>query len=258
MRSVLGLIIFLIYISNVFSQTSHETTNGRIIYKRILNGKTDYIEMLFNQQEFRYRLSKTPDFASYTEFEKFEHEIDKNDSLTDRQKLDLLQEKAPYASFYRKLSAPSRYMYSIASYKQKTCVCDTLNLHTNWELIDGTKEIEGIVCGMAKTSNQQGIQFLAYYAKTIPVSAAPFGLEGLPGLLIKLENLTTTDSGWELFDLAWPYNDALVVKLNLCHDYKIINRERERKEFESQNKKMNEFMERFKRGEKLNIKDMFN
>jgi len=67
----------------------------------------------------------------------------------------------------------------------------------DWTLIpDSTKEILGYACNMAKT-NFAGRNYAAWYTVDIPLPYGPYKFYGLPGLVIKVEDLTHLYS-WEL------------------------------------------------------------
>ena len=76
------------------------------------------------------------------------------------------------------------------------CYIMTLPL-LDWTLIpDSTKEILGYACNMAKT-NFAGRDYAAWYTVDIPLPYGPYKFYGLPGLVIKVEDLTHLYS-WEL------------------------------------------------------------
>jgi GLPGLI family protein len=56
-----------------------------------------------------------------------------------------------------------------------------------WEILDETKEILGYSCKKAKTQNY-GKDIYAWFTDEIPISDGPYLYNGLPGLILKIEN----------------------------------------------------------------------
>lgn len=61
----------------------------------------------------------------------------------------------------------------------------------NWELLNETKEIQGIKCQQAKVTTENDT-FYAWYASEIPFSDGPFRFKGLPGLILEVYNQNKT------------------------------------------------------------------
>lgn len=60
-----------------------------------------------------------------------------------------------------------------------------------WELLDESKDIQGMHCKLAKT-NTENDTFYAWYAPEIPISDGPFRFKGLPGLIVEAHNKGNT------------------------------------------------------------------
>lgn len=56
-----------------------------------------------------------------------------------------------------------------------------------WLLEDGTKEILGYICKRA-SAKFRGRKYTAWYAKDIPINNGPYIFEGLPGLIMEIED----------------------------------------------------------------------
>lgn len=69
--------------------------------------------------------------------------------------------------------------------KQAFIYRDSVNI--KWQLADEQKEIEGLKCAKA-TTHFRGRDYTAWYALEIPRSAGPWKFNGLPGLIIKIED----------------------------------------------------------------------
>lgn len=62
-----------------------------------------------------------------------------------------------------------------------------------WQLLNETKEIKGIKCGLAKTILDTGGTFYAWYTiNEYPFSEGPFRFKGLPGLILSVYNNNKT------------------------------------------------------------------
>ncbi|MGO3154032.1 MAG: GLPGLI family protein [Mesonia sp.] len=62
----------------------------------------------------------------------------------------------------------------------------------NWKLINKTKKIAGFNCRLAVTSiikNNKSVNVKAWYTPSIPVSLGPKGFNGLPGMILAVEEL---------------------------------------------------------------------
>ncbi len=64
---------------------------------------------------------------------------------------------------------------------------EKLNLF-KWHLLDSTKTIGGYECNQAKAS-YGGRTYIAWYSKAIPISEGPYKFNGLPGLIIKIQDV---------------------------------------------------------------------
>jgi GLPGLI family protein len=89
-----------------------------------------------------------------------------------------------------------RYKKAIIREKDKTIVQSNLSPSYqyeevkpvfNWKLEQGEKRILGYVCNKA-TTKFKGREYTAWYAKDLNVNAGPYKFEGLPGLIMEVED----------------------------------------------------------------------
>ena len=57
----------------------------------------------------------------------------------------------------------------------------------DWKLEDGTKDILGYSCRKA-TTEYRGRKYIAWYTTDIPINNGPYAFQGLPGLIMELED----------------------------------------------------------------------
>lgn len=57
----------------------------------------------------------------------------------------------------------------------------------NWNLVEGDKEILGYKCKKA-TVKHRGREYIAWYTIDIPINKGPYVFEGLPGLIMEIED----------------------------------------------------------------------
>ena len=66
----------------------------------------------------------------------------------------------------------------------------------NWKLLPETDSVAGFACQKAAT-DYKGRRYIAWYCSDVAVHAGPYKFNGLPGLIIKVED-TCGDYRWEL------------------------------------------------------------
>lgn len=62
----------------------------------------------------------------------------------------------------------------------------------NWVFSQKQDTINGYVCYKAEYTNERGIPYTAWFTPTIPINAAPFRHNGLPGLVVRLKSPVNT------------------------------------------------------------------
>ncbi len=95
------------------------------------------------------------------------------------------------------LSKKSRHKYRILKNNEKTLVYDSYfsdkfiyedGDKLNWKITQTTKTISGFNCTLASTSFG-GRDYEAWFTNEIPINDGPYKFKGLPGLIIKIEDV---------------------------------------------------------------------
>jgi GLPGLI family protein len=89
------------------------------------------------------------------------------------------------------------------------CIRDTLNF-VSWQLTGDTMTTHNILCQKA-IGKYHDMDFIAWFAPSIPVSVAPLQLRGLPGLLIEETNKTTGRTV-SMTELEWPAKETVAIQ----------------------------------------------
>ncbi len=66
----------------------------------------------------------------------------------------------------------------------------------NWQLLPETDSVVGFACRKAVT-DYKGRRYIAWYCADVAVHAGPYKFDGLPGLIVRIED-TSGDYRWEL------------------------------------------------------------
>lgn len=188
LKLLLNYTFLISFLFNVSAQNN--ISDMEVVYRMkfiIDSTKTDYpiyvdnLRLLFNKESSVYF---SQDTKSYYEF------INKGISQMKDGKISLgsipMQPKVK-GSVYKlgetiTATLPvGKYLYSFEEPK------------IEWQLLNETKEIKGIKCGLAKTTLDTGGIFFAWYTiKEYPFSEGPFRFKGLPGLILSVYNKNKT------------------------------------------------------------------
>ncbi len=76
----------------------------------------------------------------------------------------------------------------VQDYAKNKYQYEELQPNLNWRLEKNTKEILGYICYKA-TTEFRGRKYIAWYAKNIPINNGPYIFEGLPGLIMEIEDI---------------------------------------------------------------------
>lgn len=88
-------------------------------------------------------------------------------------------------------------------------VLDSLDNMNTWEILNDTLTILGFKCQKAKiVYNQEN--YTAWFTTQLPYNAGPDVFRGLPGLIIKVSNLTG-NKGYEAIEIETPYKGELPI-----------------------------------------------
>lgn len=247
MKKFIITFLFLFLFSFLFAQQQ-----GKITYTLTFgNGQvTRIMDMWFTDDNYLYEYryddpaktplfnqlkSKKPDFDSA----KFVNETMKE------------QRSFPHPNFYG-TTQNNIQIQRLLLQNKPVCVIDTLR-RIAWTLLPDTLTIKGIFCQKA-TCNFNDFGYDAWYAPSIPVSAAPQSFQGLPGLLIKLDNLTTHNTIISMLELEWPTPNP--VKIEPCSGYTTMSRTKFLQKEKEANEKLDKLISDVKQGKIKNINEV--
>ncbi|HMP91719.1 MAG TPA: GLPGLI family protein [Phnomibacter sp.] len=243
-KHTLTLIVAVLAIVAAYGQSS-QSLNGRIVYEQKVAGKSNYVEMWFNGNEYVYRttnqwdtLPEPPNFAGY---------VSNSDDLTALN--DQLQQ---YTFKYSTIGSAVQIITSPLSKEKGYCVADTLGQIT-WQLQPETQAFSNRTCNKAVGTMNGGISFIAWYDASLPTACAPFQFRGLPGLLIRLESVSTGNT-LQMVQLNYPLKQAVAYKG--CPVSKLVSLEQVKKLQDQENQRLLELVEKIKKKEITNIKQM--
>ncbi len=148
---------------------------------------TDHFELVFNNKQSSYRLTKENPDNKYILMGSKPSETDV--VLTDVQTGMINSQKDIFENTY--------------------LIKDSVH-NTNWKILMETREIAGFECRKAVTKICDSVYVVAFYTDQIPVSTGPESFGGLPGMILGLAipRLYTTWFASKL-ELLEPANDQL-------------------------------------------------
>ena len=158
----LGLIIYFYFIvsNNLFSQT----------YIAEYLHESDKCFLTFNSTAWRYDVTFTPELEIITDNSELNKKIISNNSIVTFNYRSL--EKNEYLDTEYIMGSTKRYIIMGELEKQEWTIFN-----------DSIKSIENLTCLMAKGS-VRGRNYTVWFTPDIPVSAGPWKLWGLPGLIV--------------------------------------------------------------------------
>ena len=192
---------FILSILSVIFTTSHAENLWKTGYRTILVEDTAHTEVIYvhiandrnvRKQQVKYeRLSIGDKITEYGGNDNYQLDTvflkkkEKNVKLTTQEALDLRKEYEPipeYVTINREKGILNFYgKVFINRYKYSEPIPEIA-----WTLIDETEEIMGHQCHKA-TARWRGREWNAWYSD-IPVDAGPWKFQGLPGLILKVED----------------------------------------------------------------------
>lgn len=122
-----------------------------------------------------------------------------NKSFFEVEKKILIKDKDIRTRFLTSWSGGEKIYYSNSKErKSKVKNCKTLGEcfiidsdYSDWTLLQETKKIENYLCYKAiKSTRKKNVYIVAWYAPEIPVNFGPKGYDGLPGLVLELQEPT--------------------------------------------------------------------
>lgn len=196
------------YMTTLAAQDS--VLQGRIVYflegSRSANNK---IEMWFSSWNYAYVFSQGENLLA----EKRPVYDNLQDSLKNDAKESAIREKLkkiPPQKWYGELGSDIViFSWHNINTGEGYCVQDTISF-VKWELAADTMTIRGIPCQKA-TGRHNGMHYLAWFASSIPTSAAPLHYRGLPGLLIECTN-QSRNTKFGMTELHWPVEKGISIQ----------------------------------------------
>lgn len=182
---------------------AQQNSNGYAVYQYANAQQQETIDFWFTADTYIYNVRRK-DFRESNDYKNRIKTLSKQDSLNFEKVIDTINKKNQ--------ALPSRYIFGnlhtnfilqneLNANLQPVCVVDTLTF-VQWKVLADTLTINGLLCRKA-TGLYMGMQYEAWFAPSIPVAVAPLQLRGLPGLLVKLNNLTTHTQVVMTY-LEWP------------------------------------------------------
>ena len=208
MKRISVFFMLALYMPALAAQDS--LLQGRVVYflegSKSVNNK---IEMWFSARNYAYMFSQGESLFT----EKRPAQDNLQDSLKNDAKERVIREKLSKISpqkWYGELGSDIVvFSWHNINTDESYCVQDTLSF-VKWELAADTMTIRGIPCQKA-TGRYNGMQYLAWFATSIPTSAAPLHYRGLPGLLIECTN-QTRNTKFGMAELHWPVEKGISIQ----------------------------------------------
>ena len=88
-------------------------------------------------------------------------------------------------------------------------ILDDTTAKLDWQLLNEVKTINNFKCNKAVV-NFRGRTFIAWYTTEIPISAGPWKLHGLPGLILEAADIDNLYS-WYATDILYPVEEQIVL-----------------------------------------------
>lgn len=237
----------LIIMSLFFLKNSEAQKQGKITYtiQNINNNGTRILDMWFNNEAYLYEYryedpTKTPIFKQLKNKPDFDSADFVNQALQQ-------QKNQPHPNFFGSIKN-SVQIQTLLYEGKKACVVDTL-LTVEWNLLSDTITLKKIFCRKA-TCTVNNKTYYAWYAPSIPISLAPLNFQGLPGLLINLNNETSSEVIL-MQDIEWPTKTSIVIEP--CNGVEFISK----KDFlNKQRSRMEAFKKMFEEKKEKKITDV--
>jgi GLPGLI family protein len=145
-----------------------------------------------------------------------------NNSLTDKEAFNHPDLKLKtYHNYYIKTVGDSLFYNEIVGSKEYIY---SEQINFDWQLSNETKEISGFKCFKA-TTNYAGRYWEAWYTLEVPLNAGPYKFKGLPGLIIKCQDLKM-EYIFEYYSTINKKNVELKKVVNIIPQEDIINTSR--------------------------------
>ena len=197
--------LFLVAITLIimFPVMAQQNSNGYAVYQYANAQEQETIDFWFTADTYIYNVRRK-DFRESNDYKNRIKTLSKQDSLNFEKVIDTINKKnqaLPPRYIFGNLHTNFTLQNELNANLQPVCVIDTLHF-MNWQVLPDTLTINGLLCRKAK-GNFAGMEYDAWFAPSIPVAVAPLQLRGLPGLLVKLNNLTTNAQVVMTY-LEWP------------------------------------------------------
>lgn len=250
---IVALVVCLSTIKITIAQSS-----GFIVYAYTSpTAKPSFVEMYFSQDRFVYRRTDETDslLANFSIAER-KKKLQLVESKLAKQEIGIMDYNKFSRNYtYRQANIGSNLVLisSIESEKRRICSVDTMKMVV-WQLIEKLDTVEGRICNMATGIDPNtGNKLIAWYDAKIATPAAPFQFGGLPGLLLKVKNISSGNT-MKVMHLKYPAN-ADVSLFKVCEGCNLVSLSKSIEIQNAENEKIRNFMQRLKGGEKLTTKD---
>ncbi len=186
-----NLLLFLLPLLGWQSIAAQQANQGYAVYQFLSANNHETIDFWFSSDAYVYNV-RIKDFREGNDYKNRIITLSKQDSLAFEKVIDNINKKnqaLPPKYVFGNLHTNFTLQNELNGDLQPVCVIDTLHF-VKWEVLPDTLTINGLLCRKAN-GYFAGMQYIAWFVPSIPVAVAPMQLRGLPGLLVKLNNLNT-------------------------------------------------------------------
>jgi len=225
-------------------QAQNNTAKGKVVYQIVSGPSIRTLEMFFNESSYFYGYNNTQDAKNLPTFKNKKYKS-LQDSIADQSKIDAINldiAKAPKQQWFGQMGDDTVTNSAFDNNLKSYCVQDVPGF-VHWELQSDTITIEGLKCQKAN-GKFKGADYIAWFAKDIPVSVAPLQFRGLPGLILKVKNITNNVE-LSMVELEWPIKG--IVNITSCAGTNFVSRDKMKTILEQQNGDALKLIESYKK-----------
>jgi len=216
---MIKVLIFMFF--NLFSTfISYGQKQGKITYTISSSNNpyvTKIIDMWFTNEMYLYEFRYEDPSKSrlFNTLKKSNQEFDSTKFVND---IFESRKRIQHPNFYGNIQNNIQTQRLLLENKP-VCVIDTLP-KIIWKLYPDTITINKIFCQKA-TCSVNNNHYVAWYSPNIPIPFAPQIFQGLPGILIKINNIES-HSSIIMTDIEWPTKNIIDIKP--CSGYPLMSK----------------------------------
>lgn len=198
----------LLVVGNLFAQQKNKTAIQVQYFETIKYRPTivnNYDGVLLIQNELSYYTSKFINTEKITKVDDFSDE----EIIVDNKQVNYTNEIFTNTTS----NELTENLYEGVVLKKSYSVYENLP-KMKWLFLKGDKKFNNLNCKKAQTTFR-GRTYIAWYTLEIPVSIGPWKFNGLPGLILSIEDSEKVYK-WEIKKINYPYKEK---KLNLAENF---------------------------------------